>query len=285
MPQTEPAAAASTPSGPHQDLRVSVVQNSLVWQDPVANRERFAELIRTGGAGSDLIILPEMFTAGFSMDSKKVAEPAQGPTLSWMRELAREMGAVITGSYAVADDAGGLPFNRLVWMQPDGSYQTYDKRHLFRMAGENTRYQAGSTRLIVELKGWRVCPLVCYDLRFPVWCRNRQGNLYQDHNRQDYDLLLFVANWPAARAYPWSQLLKARAIENLAYVAGVNRVGEDGNGYSYSGDSIILDMLGKALVVPGADIGVFSATLSAEALHSFRDKFPAYLDADEFELL
>lgn len=282
MALTDVSAVVQTPSGPQQDLSVSVVQNSLVWQDPDANRTRFADMIRTGGAGSDLIILPEMFTAGFSMDSKKVAEAAQGPTLDWMRDLARETGAVITGSYAVADDAGGLPFNRLVWMQPDGVYHTYDKRHLFRMAGENTRYQAGSQRLIVELKGWRVCPLVCYDLRFPVWCRNRQG---QDQGRQDYDLLLFVANWPESRAYPWSQLLKARAIENLAYVAGVNRVGEDGNGYAYSGDSIILDMLGKALVVPGADIGVFSATLSAAALHSFRDKFPAYLDADEFELM
>lgn len=279
MPSTErpvpPSDSATNAIGPQQDLRVSVVQSSLVWQDPEANRERFAQLIRAEASGSDLIILPEMFTAGFSMDSKKVAEPAQGPTLAWMRELAAEMGAVITGSYAVADESGGLPFNRLVWMQPDGHHEIYDKRHLFRMAGENNRYQAGSRRLIVELKGWRVCPLVCYDLRFPVWCRNRQ----------DYDLLVFVANWPEARAYPWSQLLKARAIENLAYVAGVNRVGEDGNGYGYSGDSIILDMLGKALVVPGSDIGVFSATLSAEALHSFRDKFPAHLDADDFELL
>lgn len=262
-------------ASPQQDLRVSVVQNSLTWQDPAANRQRFAEMIRQGVRDSDLVVLPEMFTAGFSMDSHKVAEPVQGPTLAWMRELAEETGAVITGSYAVADEQGGLPFNRLVWMRPDGHYDTYDKRHLFRMAGEDSRYQAGSKRMVVELKGWRVCPLVCYDLRFPVWCRNRD----------DYDLLVFVANWPEARAYPWAQLLKARAIENLSYVVGVNRVGEDGNGYAYSGDSIVLDAQGKALVVPGADIGVFSATLSAEELNRFRDKFPAYLDADAFEFL
>ncbi|MBU3071500.1 amidohydrolase [Aestuariicella sp. G3-2] len=260
---------------PQQDLRVSVVQNTLAWQDPESNRSRFGEMILNDTKNADLVVLPEMFTAGFSMDSKKVAEPADGDTLIWMEEMARATGAVITGSYAVADEKGGLPFNRLVWMRPDGSYETYNKRHLFRMAGEDARYQAGSERIIVELKGWRVCPLICYDLRFPVWCRNRN----------DYDLLVFVANWPAARSFPWSHLLKARAIENLACVVGVNRVGEDGNGHAYSGDSIVLDAKGKALVVPGSDRGVFSATLSAEELNAFREKFPAHLDADDFELL
>ncbi|GAB3100758.1 amidohydrolase [Aestuariicella hydrocarbonica] len=259
---------------PKQDLRVSIIQQSLVWQDPPANRARFGELILGQAGATDLIVLPEMFTAGFSMDSQKVAEPATGETLAWMKEMAQSTGAVITGSYAVAAKDGGLPLNRLVWMRPDASYEIYDKRHLFRMAGEHKRYQAGEGRLTVELMGWRIRPLICYDLRFPVWCRNQE----------DYDLLIFVANWPAARAYPWSQLLKARAIENLACVVGVNRVGEDGNGHAYSGDSVVLDAMGKPVVDPGSKAGVFTVTLSAEALNSFREKFPAHLDADGFQL-
>ncbi len=270
---------------PENDLTVSVIQQPLVWQNAPENRQRFEQLIRDNCRESDLVVLPEMFTAGFSMDSHKVAEPAEGDTLEWMRGVAREVDAVITGSFAVAaenvngesegkstEDGAGLPVNRLVWMRPDGRYESYDKRHLFRMAGEHKRYQAGDQRLLVEHKGWRICPMVCYDLRFPVWCRNQN----------DYDLLVFVANWPAARAYHWNQLLKARAIENLACVVGVNRVGEDDNGHQYSGDSIILDAEGRALVEPLSDRGVFTATLSAQALRDYRERFPAYLDADGF---
>lgn len=260
-----------------QDLVVSIIQQSLVWQNPEENRQRFGELIRSQCTDSDLVVLPEMFTVGFSMDSRKVAEAAQGDTLDWMRSLAREINVAITGSYAVVDDkdSQSLPLNRLVWMRPDGTYETYDKRHLFRMAGEHQRYRAGEARLLVEHKGWRICPMICYDLRFPVWCRNRG----------DYDLSIFVANWPAARAYHWSQLLKARAIENLACVIGVNRVGEDANGHAYSGDSVILDAQGVALVEPNSEPGVFTATLSAADLSDYRERFPAYLDADEFTLI
>ncbi len=273
---------------PENDLTVSVIQQPLVWQNARENRQRFERLIRDHCGESDLVVLPEMFTAGFSMDSHKVAEPAEGDTLEWMRVLAQDVDAVITGSFAVAtneiddkraeadggDSGAELPLNRLVWMRPDGSYATYDKRHLFRMAGEHKRYQAGDRRLLVEHKGWRICPMVCYDLRFPVWCRNQN----------DYDLLVFVANWPAARAYHWSQLLKARAIENLACVVGVNRVGEDDNGHQYSGDSIILDAEGRALVEPLSASGVFTSRLSARALRDYRQRFPAYLDADGFSL-
>ena len=267
--------------GPNQDLIVSLVQQELAWQQPELNRQAFAKRIREQAQGSDLIVLPEMFTAGFSMNSREVAEPQEGDTLVWMRELAAEMNAVITGSYAVVTGDGDddLPVNRLVWMRPDASYETYDKKHLFRMAGEHKRYQAGDRRLLVTHKGWNICPMVCYDLRFPVWCRNQEGP-----NALTYDLMLFVANWPAARAYHWSQLLRARAIENLACVVGVNRVGRDDNGLDYSGDSVILDAEGKPLAEPESDIGVFTATLSAQALKAYRERFPAYLDADEFRL-
>ena len=255
---------------PQQDLTVSLLQQPLHWQDPVANRQLFGGLIKTEAAGSDLIVLPEMFTAGFSMDTRKVAESPQGPTLEWMAAQAAASQAVITGSYAVNTGTGIV--NRLVWMRPDGSHVHYDKRHLFRMAGEHERYSSGDKRIIVELNGWRCCPLICYDLRFPVWCRNRG----------DYDLLLFVANWPAARAHHWRALLRARAIENLSVVIGVNRVGVDGKGHQYQGDSIALDAEGQALVEPRAAVGVHSATCSAAALNAYRQRFPAHLDADSF---
>ncbi len=262
----------SDPVLPKEDLRVSVLQQPLVWQDADANRRVFGELILGLSGKTDLIVLPEMFTAGFSMDVEKVAEPAEGPTLDWMRQMAADSGAVVTGSYGVKTEEGVV--NRLVWMQADGVHAHYDKRHLFRMAGEHKRYAAGRDRLLVTLKGWRCCPMTCYDLRFPVWCRNND----------DYDLLLFVANWPAARAYHWQTLLKARAIENLSFVVGVNRVGQDGKGLQYSGDSAILDMEGKALVEPASQAGAFTAILRAEELHAYRERFPAHLDADDFSI-
>ncbi|MGH1371116.1 MAG: amidohydrolase [Cellvibrionaceae bacterium] len=271
-------------TSPEHDLQVCIIQQPLVWQNPEANRQHFGDLIRQQFQQSlrkqiphtDLVVLPEMFTAGFSMDSRKVAEETDGDTLTWMRQLAIETNAVITGSFAasVKENHQSLPMNRLIWMRPDGTFEVYDKRHLFRMAGEHERYKAGTERLLVEHKGWRICPMICYDLRFPVWCRNQN----------DYDLSIFVANWPAARAYHWVQLLKARAIENLACVVGVNRVGEDANGHTYSGDSIILDAEGKALVEPKSQTGVFHATLSAAQLRQYRQRFPAYLDADAFTI-
>lgn len=253
-------------------LRVTLVQCELAWHDPDANRHRLARHFRGLAGHTDLIMLPEMFSTGFSMDATALAEDMDGPTVGWMREEAAAMGAAITGSLIIRD--GGNHYNRLVWARPDGSLAHYDKRHLFRMAAEHEHFGAGRSRLIVELKGWRVCPMVCYDLRFPVWSRSRG----------DYDLLLYVANWPARRAHAWSALLRARAIENLSYVAGVNRIGKDGNGATYAGDSVALDFLGQALSSEGGGDRVETAVLDMESLRSYRTCFPAHLDADEFEL-
>jgi omega-amidase len=253
-------------------LRVTLVQSDIAWQDPGANRRRLAAHFRGLAGHTDLIVLPEMFSTGFSMDADGLAEPMDGPTIGWMREEAAAMGCVIAGSVIVRDR--GRHYNRLVWARPDGTLEHYDKRHLFRMAGEHEHYAAGGARLTVELKGWRVCPLICYDLRFPVWSRGRG----------DFDLLLYVANWPARRAHAWSALLRARAIENLCYVAAVNRIGRDGNGASYAGDSVALDFLGQPLSSEGGGDRVETAVLDLQSLRSYRESFPAHLDADAFEL-
>jgi predicted amidohydrolase len=204
----------------------------------------------------------------------------QGPSLAWLKALAQEAGATITGSMVIRD--GERCFNRLVWMRPDGAFDIYDKRHLFRMAREHERYAGGNERLIVELNGWRICPMVCYDLRFPVWTRNRHGKSASD--RFDYDLSIFVANWPAPRRQPWRTLLRARAIENLSYVVGVNRVGVDGNDLAYAGDSAAFDFLGQPLAELGAQEQVVTVTLDPQALTAHRERFPAWMDADDFRI-
>jgi len=254
-------------------LRVTLVQTELAWQDPAANRRNLAAHFRGLVGHTDLVVLPEMFSTGFSMDAASLAEEMDGATIGWMREEAAAMGVAVTGSLIVRD--GGRCRNRLVWVRPDGSVEYYDKRHLFRMAEEQQHYAAGDRRLVVEIKGWRVCPLVCYDLRFPVWSRCRD----------DYDLLLYVANWPARRAHAWTTLLRARAIENLCYVVGVNRVGKDGNGTNYAGGSVAVDFLGQPLSGDGAGDRVETAVLDLESLRAFRRDFPAQLDADRFELI
>jgi predicted amidohydrolase len=253
-------------------LRVTLVQAELAWQDPAANRHRLAAHFRGLVGHTDLVVLPEMFSTGFSMAAAELAEDMDGPTVDWMREEAAALGCVIAGSLIVRD--GGRCYNRLVWARPDGSLEHYDKRHLFRLAGEQEHYAAGSRRLVVALKGWRVCPMVCYDLRFPVWSRSRG----------DYDLLLYVANWPQRRALAWSTLLRARAIENQSYVVGVNRIGKDGNGTAYAGDSVALDFLGQPLSSEGGGDRVETAVLDLESLRAYRESFPVHLDADRFEL-
>lgn len=254
-------------------LRVTVIQSALAWQEPLANRHRMAAHFRGLAGHTDLVVLPEMFSTGFSMDAQTLAEAMDGPTVGWMREEAAALGCVITGSLIVRED--GRHFNRLVWARPDGTIAHYDKRHLFRMAQEPQHYAAGSRRVVLELKGWRVCPLICYDLRFPVWSRNRG----------DYDLLLYVANWPARRAHAWSSLLRARAIENQCYVVGVNRIGTDGNGTAYAGDSVVLDFLGQSLSSEGGGDRVETTVLDLGSLRAYRESFPAHLDADEFDLV
>ena len=263
------------------DLRISLVQGDTAWHDPAANRARYGALIAPLAGQTDLVVLPETFTSGFSNEALADAEGMDGPTVAWIREQAAKLGAVVTGSVQIREGEG--VYNRLLWATPEGHLHTYDKRHLFRMAREHERYAAGRDRITVELKGWRVCPLVCYDLRFPVFIRNRYG--VEASDRFDYDLLLFVANWPTPRRYAWQTLLRARAIENLCHVIGVNRVGTDGNGIGYSGDSVALDFLGQSLLELDDQVRVATTTFSAAGLAAHRERFPAQLDADRFELL
>lgn len=255
-------------------LTISFLQADLQWHDPAANREHLTERLASIATPTDLIVLPEMFSTGFSMEAAALAEPMNGPTVAWLREQAAAYDAVLTGSMIIEDD--GCYYNRLLWVRPDGSLSYYDKRHLFTLAGEQHVYCAGQQRLVEEWRGWRICPLVCYDLRFPVWSRNEAD--------APYDLLLYVANWPAPRRSAWTALLRARAIENVAYTLGVNRVGTDGLGHAYAGDSALLDMQGNYLVQVGNLETTMTRTLTREPLAEYRAKFPALHDADAFEL-
>jgi omega-amidase len=255
------------------DLNLTLLQSDLHWQNPDANRAMFAEQIGGHAADSDLILLPEMFATGFTMEAAANSEPGDGESAIWLQEMAARHDVSLCGSVVIRDD--GKYYNRLFWATPDGQLQHYDKRHLFRMAGEHQKYSAGKERLIVTLGEWRICPLVCYDLRFPVWSRNLD----------DYDLLLYVANWPAPRRSAWRTLLPARAVENLCYCAGVNRIGKDGNDVQYSGDSMVADHLGVILGDGGDEETALNATLSLDKLKRYRDKFPAWQDADQFRLI
>lgn len=260
-----------------QDLTITLIQSQLHWQSVEANLAMFEEKIWQIQGKTDIILLPEMFNTGFSMEVQLLAEHPQGKTFRWMKQMAAQTEALLIGSSIVNDQ--GKFYNRLFWVEPDGSYASYDKRHLFRMAEEHHYFDMGKHRLVREWKGWKICPLVCYDLRFPAWSRNRLIN-----DEPEYDLLLYVANWPAARVEAWNTLLKARAIENLSYVAGVNRIGEDGNGISYNGCSAVLDAKGQSLWFQEETEMIETLTLGAEALKNFRGKFPALLDGDDFEI-
>ncbi len=263
---------------PTEDLRVAIVQGDTRWHDPAGNREMYGKLVAQVGRPVDLVVLPETFTSGFTNETVGNAEGPDGETMHWLRELARITGAVVTGSVVVHD--GDRFFNRLVWMRPDGRHERYDKKHLFRYAGEHRRYTPGSERVVLEVRGWRVLPQICYDLRFPVFARNR----FDAEVGFDYDLALYVANWPSPRHYAWQTLLRARAIENLAFAIGVNRVGTDGNELTYLGGSVVLDPLGAPLVELGSRPEVAVTTLRAAELAAHRERFPFHLDADDFEL-
>lgn len=259
------------------ELRISLVQADTRWHDAAGNRALYGGLVRPLTGTTDLVVLPETFTSGFTNETSN-AEGGDGESVAWLRALAREVGAVVTGSIVTKE--GECHYNRLYWMRPDGTHATYDKRHLFRYAGEHERYREGRERLVVELLGWRVCPLICYDLRFPVFARNR----VDADGRFDYDLLIHVANWPSPRHHAWQTLLRARAIENLCYGVGVNRVGTDGNKHLYLGGSVVLDPLGQPLVECGAQEQVVTTKLSLDALAAHRARFPFHLDADAFTL-
>jgi omega-amidase len=253
------------------NLRLGLIQSSIVPRDPEANLHGYEQQMPSAGE-CDLVVLPEVFTTGFCAGARQFAERVDGRAYEWMAEQARKLDAVVTGSLVVLE--AGRYINRLVWMPPNGRYRHYDKRHLFRMAGEHQRFAMGRERLVVELRGWRILPLVCYDLRFPVWSRNRN----------DYDVALYVANWPAARAMHWRCLLQARAIENLSYVVGVNRVGEDDSGQAYQGDSSVYGPGGEVLLDGESESGCFIVALDAKRVSDYRASFPAHLDADHFEL-
>ncbi len=265
---------------PVQDLRVSLVQGDTRWHDPAGNRAHYRDLLAPLAGSTDLVVLPETFTSGFSNEAIAQAESMDGATVEWMRAQAVALDAAVTGSVQLRVD--GRVYNRLLFATADGGLQHYDKRHLFRYGGEHERYDAGRERLCVEWKGWRINPQVCYDLRFPVFCRNRFD--VERAGQLDFDLQLFVANWPAARAYAWKTLLRARAIENLCFVAAVNRVGRDGNDLDYAGDSAVIDFLGQPQVEIRGREQVVTTALSAEALAAHRARFPAMLDADRFQL-
>jgi omega-amidase len=256
-------------------LKVTLIQSDLHWENIELNLEMFSEKISIISGNTDLIILPEMFTTGFSMQTEKFAEPMNGRTVSWMKKKAKEKNCVITGSFMCSEN--GNFYNRLVWMRPDGTCRFYDKRHLFSMGDENDYYSPGNKKIIEEIKGWKICPLICYDLRFPVWARNAKAD--------PYDLLIYVANWPERRSYPWKTLLLARAIENQSYVVGLNRTGNDGNNISHSGDSAVIDPKGEIISrIPAHEEITETVLLNYDELAEFRKTFPVLKDADKFEV-
>ena len=258
-----------------QNLTISLVQADLYWEEIDANLAMFEEYIWSIDQ-TDLIVLPEMFTTGFSMNAKALSEPPGGKTFKWLRQMATQKSAAITGSYIIRD--GGEYFNRLYFVYPDGSSKQYDKRHLFTLAGEEKTYTAGTDRLIFEYNGWKIHPMICYDLRFPVWARSQK----QETSAYEYDLLLYVANWPVTRVNAWDALLKARAIENLSFCAGVNRVGTDAFPKDYNGHSAIYDYAGTQLTFSDNQSEVLTVELDAGDLQKFRDRFGFQEDADRF---
>jgi omega-amidase len=249
-------------------MRIALLQTELVWENSEANRSHFFALMASITEPIDLVVLPEMFSTGFTMNPQNVAETMNGETVSWMKSLAAEKQVAICGSVVITEN--NAFYNRFVFVFPSGEIQHYDKRHLFTLAGEDKVYAAGTSKLIIEYHGYRIFPQVCYDLRFPVFARNNE----------DYDVLIYVANWPEPRIHAWDTLLKARAIENMSYVVGVNRVGKDANGHHYPGHSQILDYLGNPVTTAGNDVIV--ATLDKKAMLEARHKFGFLNDRDDF---
>lgn len=258
----------------HSTMRLSIIQSSLNWENPAANRAMFTEKLAQLRGATDLVVLPEMFSTGFSMAATRLAEPMDGPTAQWMLATAAELNSAIAGSFICVENQKF--YNRLLVTFPDGKYEYYDKKHLFGLAGEHEHFAAGNKKLVFEWKGFRICPMVCYDLRFPVWARNTPA--------KPYDLLLYVANWPSRRGHHWRSLLVARAIENQAFVVGVNIFGADGNGHDYSGDSAIYDYSGQQIVQISGEEGIFSTEISVDGLQQYRKQLPFLDDADRFEL-
>jgi omega-amidase len=263
-------------------LTCTLIQTALHWENKEANLQMFEQKINSLQEKPHVIILPEMFSTGFSMKPEALAETMEGPSVQWMKRTAAEKRAIITGSLIIEEE--GHYFNRLIWMLPNGTYGYYNKRHLFAFAGEDQHYTPGTQRLVASVNGWRVNLQVCYDLRFPVWARQSGTPVEEERTSPEYDVLVYVANWPERRNHAWKTLLQARAIENQCYVIGVNRVGEDGNGIYHSGDSMVADPMGAVLYHKAHDEVIHTLTLDPQQLHDVRQKFPFWKDADGFDI-
>lgn len=253
-------------------MKIAIIQIALIWENAKANRDNFEQKIDSISSDVDLIVLPEMFSTGFSMKPQSNAETMNGETVLWMKSMAKNKNSAITGSIIISEN--GKFYNRLLFVFPSGEIQKYDKRHLFSLAGENGAYAAGTERLIVEYNGFKICPLICYDLRFPVFSRNTEN----------FDVLIYVANWPKPRTNAWDILLKARAVENMCYVIGVNRIAQDFNGNQYIGHSQAVDFLGYSLFETTENEGVFIPTLDKEMMLETRKKLDFLSDRDEFTI-
>ena len=254
-------------------LNIALIQSELSWENPEQNRRDFTQKIEGLADNVDLVVLPEMFTSGFTMNPAQVAETMTGDTITWLKAIANKIQLAITGSLVIKED--GNYYNRMVFVHPNGTIEHYDKRHTFTLAGEDRVYTAGSKKLIVKYKGWNICPLICYDLRFPVWSRNAEH----------YDLLIYVANWPSSRITAWDTLLRARAIENMTYCVGVNRVGTDANNNDYSGHSVAYDVLGNRLDhIPENEVAIEVVALHKKDIATYRSKLSFLSDQDQFSI-
>jgi omega-amidase len=258
-------------------LSFTLIQTHLHWEDKAANLAMLEQKIMGIREKTEIVVLPEMFSTGFSMQPAKLAEDMNGETVNWMKKIAAAKKIILTGSVIIEED--GHFFNRLLWVQPDGKLGYYDKRHRFAFAGEDNEYTAGNKRTIAQVKGWKINLQVCYDLRFPVWARQHTTNA------PEYDVLLYVANWPERRVHAWKTLLTARAIENQCYVVGVNRVGDDGNGIHHNGESMVIDPMGSVLYQKAETEDIYTITLEQESLQQVREKFPFWKDADHFKII
>lgn len=268
-------------------LNITTIQTDLHWEDKASNLRMLEEKINSVKDKMEVVVLPEMFSTGFSMSPESLAEKMDGETVAWMKRMAASKNIIITGSVIIEED--GLYYNRLLWMQPNGQCGYYDKRHRFAYAGEDLHYAAGKRRMIASVKGWRILLMVCYDLRFPVWSRQTvysaiPGGDGTAPGEPEYDVLVYVANWPARRVHAWKTLLQARAIENQCYVVGVNRTGNDGNNIYYSGESMIIDALGEVLHTKANEEAIFTITLEKEKLNEIRNKLPFLKDSDRFHV-
>lgn len=259
-------------------LTISTIQTNLIWEEKSANLRLLEDKIASIEDKTEIVLLPEMFSTGFSMQPDKLAETMEGETVEWMKRVSRENGIILCGSVIIEEE--DKFYNRLIWMLPNGQFGKYDKRHLFAFAGEHKFYTPGNKRLIASVKGWKINLQICYDLRFPEWARQQVNE-----NGLEYDVLIYVANWPERRSHAWKTLLCARAIENQCYVIAVNRVGSDGNNIYHSGNSLVIDPLGQVLYHMADEEDVFSITLQKEKLEELREKFPFWKDADAFRLL